>query len=370
MNQPSGGVSSNNISPGHDDRLHMLNAQQEYHYAQPPLRLMTGNFSVNPYYAADSQYDTDSQSDNYMLSPATPLTPNDAYTAYPLPDSTRNWPSYSNRYVSSYARYSSYDQAPYTTELSTRTRPAMTDGSSGVFSTHGLHMSLPNPVPGGRELPPPTVGARSQIQTQSYEASHLRSEAYSKPYSYWPSGQATAGARNGSIASSRSSELVAPILQKPSTTPTIGSDHSPLTLLPSSTGCPDISPMATTTNAEHTDAETSLSQHRGLGIEHHSLYGIPTASVSETRIEHARPPSNTYTFSIAPRGHQIHNELPSGSEDGQIGTSSATYVPIQYPAEPSDARTYSLGSSRHGSINNRIHALSQRSSVLSMRQDH
>lgn len=375
MNQPSSSLPNDYVSPGNNERLHMLNAQA-YHYVQPPLRLMTGNLPVQAYYPADGHYDADSHSDNYMLSPATPLTPNDPYAAY-LPETTRNWSSYGNRYVSSasYSRYSGYESAPFPTELPMRARQAMTtmDGPNNVFSTHGLHMSLPNPmsntmpntIPGGRELPPPTMGGRVQAPTQSYEA---RPVSYSKAYSYWPNTQATAGARNGSITSSRSSELAAPMPQKPSVAASLSLATSPTTLQPTSTDAPNLSPRTTTAPTDHANNDISLPHHHGLGIEHAPLYGIPSASSSDTRLHHAGPASNTYTFSITRRDQQNLHGTPTGSDDGQIA-GATTYMPIQYPDEPSSGRTYSNVTSRHGSTDARVHALSQRSSMPSIGQN-
>lgn len=357
MNQTVGQMSSNYFAPGDNERLHMLNAQQAYHIpTQPSLRLVTGNLPVNPYYPADTHYDSDPGPENYMLSPATPLTPNDPYAAYGFPDNARSWPPYNSRYVSGYTRYPAYEQAQYTTELPTRSRApnGMMTGSSGVFATQGLHMALPNPVPASisanRELPLPTVGARQQSQAHSFEVSQARTTAYSKAFHQWSGHQVAANARNGSITSSRSSEFAAPIPQKPASTTTNGSEQSPATLSASSRASPDISPT-TTTAVDHVHAE--------------SFYAMPSASLSDSRLEQPGPTGNLYTFSIARRPQPGDSEVITASEDAQIG-SSATYVPIPYPTDAPTGRPYSLESSRQSSTDHRVHGLAQRSSMPSI----
>ena len=355
----------------------MLNAQA-YHYTQPPLRLMTGNLPANPYYPTDGHCEVDSRSDNYMLSPATPLTPSDPFASYPpTSDNVRAWSAYGHRYAppitaSHYGRYPTYDAHQYTAELPTRTRPsaAPVEGPNNVFSTHNLHMSLPhalpNPVAGGRELPLPSVAARGSATMHAHEASQTKALTYSKPYTYAQSSHASSSTRTGSIMSSRSSELAAPVPQKPPTISTTSSSTSPISVLPSSTGSPDVSP--TTTSAPPPDqsiTDSGLHQHGSLAVDHSALYGIPSASLSETRLQHAGTTSSMYTFSIARRDQQASSVTATGSDDGQIGVPSA-YLPLQYPPEMSTSRTYSLGSSRHGSVDNRIHALSQRSSMPSI----
>jgi hypothetical protein len=344
----------------------MLNAQPTY-CAQPPLRLMTGNLPVNAYYA-EPQYDSEPHSDNYMLSPATPLTPSDPYGGgYGLQDSHRQWPQYSGgRYVPPYPRYPTYDSAPFMTELPTRTRSAMMDSSGGVFSTHGLQTSLPassvpNCIPGGRDLPLPLMGARSYAQAYSHEVQQSRPHNYPKDASWLTSsGPPMMSARRGSLTNLRSAEPLAPPSSRSTTTTTTASDNSPLSVLPCTTDSSDTSSAITKTKTTpHNVVSPGLPQQSTFAHEHEPIYGLPTASVSDSRLP-ATAPTGQYTFSIARR-----NTQPNVEDDHQIGDPSA-YVPLQYPPEHSTSRTYSLGSTRHGSIDNRMHSLTHRNSMPSM----
>ena len=357
----------------------MLNAQT-YHYPQPTLRVVTGWLPVNPYYGSDPQYDVDGHADNYMLSPATPLTPQDPYGAYTLPDNLRPWSSYGPRYpptstsTSTYARYSGYDASHYTTEPPTRARPVMApiEGPSNVFSTHSLHSSLPhslpNPVAGGRELPHPSNTARVASQMQSYEASQIKASAYPKGSHLVHGNQSKLPTRNSSVTSARPVDLDVPASLKPTTISTTSSEASPLPMLPSSSASPDISPTTTTAPPNQSSGSGGMSQHGTLSIDHSSMYNLHGASLSDTRLQHVGPTSNTYTFSIARRDPQQSSTVSCNGGEGQIGEVT-TYVPLSYPSEPTDSRTFSMGSSRHGSVDGRMHTIPQRSSMPSIGQE-
>jgi hypothetical protein len=378
MNQHSTNASSNYLLATNNDRSQYLNAQQAYHYQQPqPLSVITRSLAVSAYCPSDAHYDTDSQTDNYMLSPATSMGAHDPYENYGLHDGNRNWPASNNRYMSYYSRYGEHDPASYQHgSMNPPRRPtALFDGSSGTFSTSALQMSLP--VPGARVLPPPTADARAQFQAHTYDMTQMRPttstsaagnislSSYAKPTQNWATGQATSGARNDSVASSRSSDITAPLPQKPSSASSSTSENSTLTLLSSSSASPDISPTTATTT-DQAVADNSLTSHHDLVItpSEHPIYAMPTASASDTRLQHTGTASGLYTFTIAKRQHP-HSELIT-SEDRQIGNSS--YVPLQYPPESSN-RVSSINSFCHDSADGRTHGLPHRGSMPTISQD-
>jgi hypothetical protein len=94
------------------------------------------------------------------------------------------------------------------------------------------------------------------------------------------------------------------------------------------------------------------------------MYSLASGSASETRLPHTGASSNLYTFSIARRQHSRSELLTS--DDRQIG--NASYVPLQYRAEPSDG-VQAISSFRHNSINGRSHGTTHCTSVPIIGQD-
>jgi hypothetical protein len=377
MSQQSANVSNNYLTPANNERLQFLNAQQAYHYPQQPsLSLTTRGLPVNPYYPGEAPYDNDSQADNYMLSPATPMAQHDAYAVYGLPDGGRSWSASNNRYNMCYPRYSEHDSATYAYDTGHQhRRPAVSDSSGGSFSTSALQTSLP--PQGGRVLPPPNAGARTQLQAHPYDIPQMRANTstgvatnvplptYSKSTQGWAIDQATSGARNDSIASSRSGDIAAPTPLKPHTASSASSGDSTLTLLSSSGADADISTTGAA-SIQSVNIDSGVSTRDGLGITNsqHPMYAMPTGSASETRLRHNGPGFCQSTFSIE-RRQQSRSELTT-NEDRYIG--STPYVPLQYPPEQGNPIA-STSSIRHGSAAGRINGLPHRSSMPVLNQE-
>lgn len=388
------------MSAPNADRMQYLNAQQTgygYQQAHQPLSIATTSLQ---YYAGDGQqYETESPSDNYVLSPTNTMPPpHDPYArGYGMHENNRMWsnPINQNRYqMPSYTRYeqdpsSSYGYGAYN---STR-RPAMSDGS-GAFNISSLSNSLPNPPTERLVLPLPNAGGRQQYQA-SYDMMPIRTSssnfmggsstmaaaAFGKNAPNWMAEQqATSGARNNSIASSRSSDIAAPVPQKPSTASSTSSDATSLAYI-SSSASPDISPT-TTSASDHIPRHTDTTDHHGIPSNNlhqsnttqhhesshaqseHSMYSLPSGAASDTRLGQSSGTSGMYTFSIARR--PTTNNEPSTTDNALVNGLPYTSIP---PLVEQHGRVAAIPSFRHETPSSGANTLHHRSSMPIMGHD-